>query len=24
MNIDPAITIDMALNAGLALLGYFY
>ncbi|HAZ1899397.1 TPA: DUF4752 domain-containing protein, partial [Escherichia coli O157] len=22
MNIDPAITIDMALNAGLALLGY--
>ncbi|ENW8697035.1 DUF4752 domain-containing protein, partial [Escherichia coli] len=21
MNIDPAITIDMALNAGLALLG---
>lgn len=24
MNIDPAITIDMALNTGLALLGYFY
>ncbi|HDZ7067057.1 TPA: DUF4752 domain-containing protein, partial [Escherichia coli] len=23
MNIDPAITIDMALNTGLALLGYF-
>lgn len=24
MNIDPAITIDMALNTGLVLLGYFY
>lgn len=24
VNIDPAITIDMALNTGLALLGYFY
>ncbi|STM09171.1 Uncharacterised protein [Escherichia coli] len=24
MNIDPAITIDMALNTGLALLGYLY
>lgn len=24
MNIDPAITIDMALNTGTALLGYFY
>ncbi|EGO6591124.1 DUF4752 family protein [Escherichia coli] len=24
MNIDPTITIDTALNTGLALLGWFY